>query len=216
MMDYSKLECVKLEDTGIIFASVRDVVYNYFCKNGIYNLKDLFVAVDNNCLDFPKKSKNQIIGVIKLLKYKYLGEELDYLEVLNGEVVFRGATYIKKDKADDNELENDYIYFQQMGFSSNFTSSLRSCLENGKRVIDGFHKTLIEKPANCCIKKELECNLNKLELIIEWYNYRGRAETICGVREQLNKLYDDLNILLEVKQAFEEKIDLIDQKIVAI
>ena len=86
------LQSITLEDTGLFnYKGRQSTVYNRLKSNNISTLKQLFDCYDNNMLDYGKNElkgnhnyyiHNEIIGIITLLKFKFLGIKSDKLREL--------------------------------------------------------------------------------------------------------------------------------------
>lgn len=73
---------IRLEDTNLFnYKGGQSTVYNRLQKSNIATLHELFIALDNNTINYGKNEEkqnhnyyihNEIDGIIALLKYKYL------------------------------------------------------------------------------------------------------------------------------------------------
>ncbi len=91
-LDELLLESISLENTGFFnYKGKQSTVYNRLRNNNITNLKELFMAYDNNTIDYGKDElknnynyyiHNEIDGVITLLRFKFLCKDSSRLRKL--------------------------------------------------------------------------------------------------------------------------------------
>ena len=80
MDNYSKFEEIKIEDIGLI----TEKIYKNLKKNNINNLKQLLEIVDGEFLiSMHPKTRSEFVGLLKLIKFKYLNETINLVEILN-------------------------------------------------------------------------------------------------------------------------------------
>lgn len=84
-MDYSKFKHITLHDTGLFYGTPKiEVVHKRLKDNGINTLQDLFEKYDDNTIYYGTNNnkgsfyKEEIKGVIELLRFKYLGVSLNF------------------------------------------------------------------------------------------------------------------------------------------
>lgn len=73
-----ELKYITIEDTQMFLTDKKNSIYKAIIKNNITNVYDLFMHIDDvlNLLTNYENDKGEFLAIIKLLKYKYLNEEL--------------------------------------------------------------------------------------------------------------------------------------------
>jgi len=142
MTDYKK---IKIEETGIITASKNlDAVYATLKENNINTLEELFERDNEDSIVYTSKSYNlslsQTKGTIKLLRYKYLEEDLSVLNILDGEIICRGVPRLKRSNDEKALPVNIATYICMLGLSYNFALELQKNMTQGEKIIDILKK----------------------------------------------------------------------------
>lgn len=180
MYNYDNLKDIKLEDTGLIKNNCKDCVYNRLTKNGITNLKDLFNLFDLDLIDYGKTNSIldkckyfQTIGIISLLRTKYLKEDLLFTKILESNL-FRGKLILE----DNSKERTEFVYeFLKLGLTFDFIVNLRQKiikLEN-VQVIDLLESVYLNK-ITLDNDKELEKNKKRIKIILDWYYEKKKTQ----------------------------------------
>ena len=202
---YDMFKNIKLEDTGLMKKSCKDVVYNRLQKNNIINLKELFELDDLDMIDYGKSNSffneigsNVAQGVVKLLRVKYLNEDFIYMDVLelqktdNIKISFNNKTY----------LYSFSNLAMLMGFTCNFAQALSSNKDH-RRIIDLFESVYEGKTPICCNRPEYERNKKKIAIILENY-YKNKYNIINKNITDLKKLKEKV---LKLKEQENKRVE---------
>lgn len=134
------LNTVTIEKTGLFnYKGRQSTVYNRFSDNNIKTLKDLFLAHQNNTINYGKNNMptnhnyfihNEINGIISLLKYKYLKIYPENLKkLLNYQINFDFNIYISP--------------YSDYGYPGNVLKSINKHTDaNIKKTITSLYKIL--------------------------------------------------------------------------
>lgn len=217
MKKYSYYKDIKITDTGLIRPNKLDFVYTCMIKNNISNLQELFNMADEGTINYDttkgyakyKCPDNQASGTVNLLRYKYLREDLPFVDLLeskidHGELIKDGKTL----------KHGVLIYLTKLGLPYEFSESLDMRIYNScyfGKLIDYLTYYNIEKPyVVYCSLPEYENAIAKLDLIIEWYNSREKdianLETLKETRIMLQVYYKKLSELKEKQIKLEQEI----------
>lgn len=166
MVKYEEFKDIKIENTGLMRGSSKDTAYCRLKKNGISNLKELFLLDDHNLIDYGLKNSYKINGyyltkgVVKLLRTYYLNEELPFSKILN--IKINNAKYI----LDNTDYKQETFIYEllQTGLSFNLCIYLRDSTyrTEEKTIIE-----LLEDAYNGKIRlgdTSTECELNKTKI----------------------------------------------------
>lgn len=217
MGKYNRFAPIKLEDTVILSNDPGDVVYNVLVENNITNIEELFIKHDNNMINYtnlPSNYRYQVIGTIKLLRYKYLGEDLDLLDILDGEIYYYNnqATLIKASGQKEPRI-NIVNYLQYLGLDLSLASMLASDAEDDITLINYIKRVYSElKGTGLC-----NASIEKLRLIIEWYSIKKNTINITitrsEVQEKLRELYANVKMLQDEQAEVLKRIELLNEQI---
>lgn len=108
---------IKLLETGLIIRG--SVVMNFCLSRRIWSLEQLFIYIKKNGADSKlTQSNEEIMGVVRLLKYKYLGEPLNIDHILSIELKYG------EKKTFNYYLKFYALFFLRLGFSFEEMKSL--------------------------------------------------------------------------------------------
>lgn len=160
------LNIITIEDTKLFnYKGKQNTVYNRFHDSNIKTLKDLFIAHQNNTINYGKNNNpsndnyyihNEIDGIISLLKYKYLRIYPENLkELLNYQI----------------NINNLYKTLKSCGFNNTITLSIINYIkkENITNItLSEFLSTLSTNQINEILKNnelEIQPFINILRII---------------------------------------------------
>ncbi|MBP3461797.1 MAG: hypothetical protein J6K21_05245 [Bacilli bacterium] len=163
MDNYSKFEETKIEDIGLI----TEKIYKNLKKNNINNLKQLLEIVDGEFLiSMHPKTRSEFVGLLKLIKFKYLNETINLVEILNETPVLIEAG-INKGKYKFNNL-------YKLGFDTIEANKINQQLHRYDiNEIKNIRLIYILKSYPTNFKSlngyQSKIQLNKINLLIECY-----------------------------------------------
>ena len=184
-----------LEKNRIFKTNESDIVYDCLIKNGITDMEKLFYCDDNKMIDYGTDKRNavEIKGVIKLLRYIYLNEPLNFEPILN-----------KKLNSTDTQFD---VLLRSLGFNKNETSTLINNkhlviqnINDSTSVLDllkGNYEYLSNKK-----NSKVPNLLNKLNIIINPVDKTIKGES--GL-DKLKKLREEIKVLKESQFTTEEQ-----------
>lgn len=207
------LNTITIEDTKLFnYKGKQNTVYNRFHDSNIKTLKDLFIAHQNNTINYGKNNNpsndnyyihNEIDGIISLLKYKYLRIYPENLqELLNYQINFNLKLHIS--------TYSDY------GYPGNVIQNKKN-LRNKQHIeiINSFYKTL----------KSCGFNQTSTKVLID-IAYEEKIENITlgnflstlsidKIKEKFKKTPQELNPFLNIIKIinnFQEEYNLLNKQ----
>lgn len=211
-MDYSRFECITIDSYEALFAYKTSNFYKFCVANNLANLKEIFEFFDND--DYEIKNKNsraEITGIIKLLRYSYLGNSLSFDNILNCKCEAPNIF-------DEESIMNGYLYYKyrdiirQLGLNKYETVSVCDKLEYNKTIGDAIlklYKLMLEKPY-LYFETEHHIFVGKVEILAKYYlAYKNSFDDLESLRKEIDSLVkqrDKLNALIEQKSKMLENI----------
>ena len=202
-MNYDTFEHIKLEDLDLIRCNKLDCVYNLLTKNGITNLKELFELDDLDLIEYGKKTSlqdrvrnYQTKGIVKLLRSKYLKEDLPYIDLLKTKII-KGKLLL------DGELKDGKKYVDELlklGLTFDFIMFFRQSVIyiESEQLIDLLEK-VYKKELDIKSNREYEKNVKRLSIIINGY-YKTKNKTtkekLENLKEQTIKIKENTNNII--------------------
>ena len=207
------LNTITIEDTKLFnYKGKQNTVYNRFHDSNIKTIKDLFIAHQNNTINYGKNNNpsndnyyihNEIDGIISLLKYKYLRIYPENLqELLNYQINFNLKLHIS--------AYSDY------GYPGNVIQNKKN-LRNKQHIeiINSFYKTL----------KSCGFNQTATKVLID-IAYEEKIENITlgdflstipmdKIKEKFKKVPQELNSFLNIIKIinnFQEEYNLLNNQ----
>ena len=225
MGKYDKFKDIKIENTGLMRGSSKDTAYCRLRKNGISNLKELFLLDDHNLIDYGLKNSYKIHGyyltkgVVKLLRTYYLKEELPFKKILDIRINY--GKYL----LDNTEYTQETFIYEliQTGLSFNLWMYLRnSTYKTGEKTI----LELLEAAYDGKIRlgdTSIEGELNKAKIGVILSSYYKKTEVIISedlkaLKEKImwiknNKEQSHYEIELEIKRILNNKLIKLNEQI---
>ena len=207
------LNLITIEDTGLFnYKGKQNTVYNRFHDSNIKTLKDLFLAHQNNTINYGKNNNpsndnyyihNEIDGIISLLKYKYLRVYPDNLqELLNYQINFNFKLHISpySDYGYPGNViqnKNDIRNKEYIDSINSFYKILKSC---------GFNQTQTKTLIDIAYGEKIE-NITLSEFL--------STLSIDKIKEKLKKVPQELNPflnILNIIKDFQEEYKLLNNQ----
>ena len=220
MQDYSKFQGVSIFDTGLIRENSR--AGKILVKNGIYSLADLFSKYDNEEIDYGSDkyhrgqdrkayhARAQVRGIIKLIRYEYLGEknfnDEFFFEKFTGSEVFGEQS--------DKSLKIGYFYqnMKKLGFMDEEIICIGLALGDGRTLYDILNQETIGAwPAY-----GREYFEKKLGLYKKYINEKKEKEEKITQTTELGILLEEERELLLELSRLHERSTLLSNKLVEI
>ena len=202
---YIALKNIKISDCDLILKKYS-ILYIFCIKNNIENIGDLLFGIENHKFIFRNKSsKEEILGMVDLIRYYYYGNRLQCEKLLNDNVLLIEDVWKNVPCKGSCDIEFDSKMMlnplRRLGFSSNECDFMRFfVLKYGKNIsiinlMYAMKDNILKLKGFKCIE-EKEIFLNKINILIEYYNKYLRVD-------EENRRVDEL--LNEYKR-IEEKI----------
>lgn len=219
--DYSKFKDINIYDTNLI--RENSYIAGRLKKNGIETLEDLFLKDDLKEIDFGSNTytatygsihfvNQQVRGIIRLLRYKYLNQDLFADVLFEKEYNLEKEHHFKKaydliiqGERDFNRFLNESEYgkeinidFKVLGFSDEDIRKILcvSCAENGTKfnfctMFETLSSNLEKYNFYFPSKKEKEIFTEKIILISRFINKKHKSNS------NINNETTDMTIILE-------------------
>lgn len=250
--NYSQFHEISIYDTGLVRKS--SYVAGVFKKNNIENLEQLFRLDDELGINYGANTyansygncqhvRSQIRGIIKLIRYKYLKEELFadtiYDNNYNLESRYFEGTYIPADPSTypprfseflnrDTEGMRLNVDFKKLGFNDNEIEIICKCayktsgsnfefgsmfLKVAEEIMETFKEYNQYAFSN---KSEQSIFIEKVGLISNYIKNDKRLDTTVNIKELMEeekRLILELNELNERSMQITNKIGEIQEKL---
>jgi len=227
MSKYFRFEKIELKDTVILEKTKKDepsdLVYEQLKKNKISNLKELFDADDRKRIQYGNNDYNYELmystkGTVKLLRFKYLGEDIPYSDILDGEIIEdKGLTIVKRVNEEAPLNLSIASYLCVLGLSSKFARELEKHIKIGETIISFLYRMYNDMPELKCGAAEYVRNIEKMRLILDWYkikdDYRANVYTEEEAQSRLIYLETKRAVLQRQKESIEQQIAAVSSKI---
>jgi len=214
--NYSKFQGVSIFDTGLIRENSR--TGKILVKNGIFSLADLFSKYDNEEINYGSDkyhrgqerkayyARAQIRGIIKLIRYEYLGEK-DFNDEFFFEK-FTSSDILEEDNNRPLKVGNFYQNMKKLGFMDEEIACFGSILGDGKTLYDIINQgTIGAWPAY-----GREFFEKKLGLYKKYLNEKkAKEEKIMQTNELGILLEEERELLLELSRLHERSTILSNQ-----
>lgn len=204
------MDKIGIEDCGLMHINHNYIVYRFCINNNIRTINELIELYEKNGVEARNEiTRSEVLGFIELLRYKYLGKNLNVDEILNEKfdlnpnITFRN--WYKYDL-----FNNNYEYpLRRLGLTSDEVGCLRYFVEKSHyissliEVIFRYRENNLGVYINNSFSQKIF--LNKLDLIIDYYrNKYMNQEFIDNIKVKKVEI-----LLLKYKQliAMRDKIN---------
>jgi len=212
--DYSKYEKISALDNELV--RINSSYSNQFKRNDIESLADLFKLDDEDKIDYGKKQTNQttyfntqVKALCRLLKYKYLGDNLYIDGLLNKKIKIRDKHL---DYPISSKEYKDVQYdFSCFGFDSKDFYKIISLLdiETGEISFSELFTTIASKtPGDFSVEKDREIFRNKVMLINKYIIEKQNTKKIDESSNLLELLEEEKRLIIELQKLEEQKMKI--------
>lgn len=191
MGKYDKFAEIKMEESGLLLNNGKDIVYNRLKSNEIITLKDLFEKYDQRliCLGYFTETyshfqEESVNGRIELLRYKYLGTELTFENILN-ETIFSGSGLYPEEYS--KVQRKNYFYLRKLGFTHQMTYWILFDLKSDEILIELIKRIYKNIKKYNSPRKWQQLYTNILELLVKYYEEKMNTLQIKDNIKQYSK-----------------------------
>lgn len=202
----NEIDKIDIFSTGL-FKVPYSNMYKFCLLNEIDTVGKLFNFIENFEFEHTKLVNNELIGIIDLLKYKYLFFKMDVDLILNSK--FIKQDYLVFSGKIDWYRSKQIRLFRRLGFTKEegrlfilYADKIENNLNVGECLIlffENFDKNVPYQP-----KGYYDVFKNKIILLIDYFK---RYSKLYNNKETLKKLYLELENLITKKNSLEYDIN---------
>ena len=185
-LNYNKINDILIENYDLIIKKYS-VLHQCCIKNNIKTLSELLKKYDNNELEIKNsKTKEEIRGIIDLIKYRHFGIKLKADSILYDLIKVNKDTWKGEYKKGWKEAKyiSSYSYpLKRLGFSTDESNKLLYYIERigeSTSIINALikYRNDTEKPSHNRYKDSKEVFDKKIDIIIDYYKNINTIENI--------------------------------------
>ena len=204
------MDKIGVEECGLMHINENYVIYRFCLNNNIRTINELIELYEKNGIESKNEiSRSEVTGFVELLRYKYLGEDINIDEILhqkfdlNPNVTFRN--WYKYDLFNENYGHP----LRRLGLTADEAGCLKYFVEKSHyissliNVIFKYRENNLGVRINNSFSQKIF--LEKLDIIVNYYRNKymnqeyiydikvKRVETLLLKYELLNLMRDKLN-----------------------